>query len=1274
MAVNKVIYGNTTLLDLTSDTVAADKILEGYTAHDKSGAQILGVAKQLGLPVIKRLGYLDNGWYFNTGGVLRFDEYDPDCMLEVFRVIANHKYIWCFGLKDGNRSTVAFTTVDILNHPVDGIQCDKKFAEGDQPPYFVKTILDISEDGYLGAYISNNQQGGKESYLIDITDIDSSTIARLGYKTITESGTYNALDDNLDGFAQVVVDISESGATLTVSYSEDFVGSTFTVTDGTTTLTDVATSSGEIEFTLPNGGTWEISATVDGVTYTEYKNIVLDYSTELVAIPDGKTKTPVNNIQTWLRCASITDKNYTTLTQVLLDMDTFIALISDSNACDYMARSTDWATDICADAEAMHLIGKYDYCTRALLGNSIWATVIGNSDYWNSVLQSLVPKMTSNTTPKGECFSAPNENQQPYICFSGNTEYGGNGDGNKANWYAVGYKFTSPVVIRHLSFQDPTNSVIRWNDYKLQASNDGINWTDLCELTTRTTTSVSRVIDNDTAYLYYRLYLTKHSNYRYIGAVCIQFYGRAEQEPIPLVPTMTSNTTPSGEVLCDTSMATGTPASDYYLLFDGAPTIGKVGLTPATTGFQYYGYNFGRKVNINRVGIWNGQTSGALSEMSIIASNDGSTWNEILYIGNYTNTATCIEQTFDMYSETDYQMWAVKCKKGSSPSNALGGIQFYFATHIEPPLVPKMTSNTTPSGEASASDIFGSGYEAYRAFSGDFTSATTGWGCSDSYSFPHWLQYEFPTAKVVRHIKFATTNISTARTFTQSWKLQGSNNSDFSSPVDLLTISNASITENVINYYDVNNDTAYKYYRFVFVSSSGQASAGNGLKLQFYTDIDLSSDYVILHSAVEDSLYYLDDDSPVFIGTTNENGDLLIDKDDLPIAIGYLTLYSTIAKNLEDLSNDYGRRIHFSKNLTEIYVMPNAELYWFGAEDNVEDCITANGWTTPNYNQQVPTHNKNSIRISVPSNGYESGIGSKKAIPFSIAKAIVKGITGDGSAYGGLTLENSKSIAWSDVTAFTNSVEALVTNDNDGINKYVCIATNNVGVAKAFDTYALWVDFPAKYNVFSAANDEIYYFDENDIQQTLCTTNAEGKGYFDLTSLPEGEYTFYSSVAKDPSNLSNDYSKTVQISHASEELRLLPDNVRLLYWFGYDSGDIEIATTSNGWTESDSNGTTTYNTNNITTVTANNKQYGIGTKNSITGFNKAHCIVNVTPRTTEQTLFILRLGKDYTTMLASADLPNNAMAHTELSITNKTGYLQVYNYNTTQNIYALWLE
>lgn len=40
--ISKVVYGNETLIDLTSDTITADKLLKGYTAHGKDGAPISG--------------------------------------------------------------------------------------------------------------------------------------------------------------------------------------------------------------------------------------------------------------------------------------------------------------------------------------------------------------------------------------------------------------------------------------------------------------------------------------------------------------------------------------------------------------------------------------------------------------------------------------------------------------------------------------------------------------------------------------------------------------------------------------------------------------------------------------------------------------------------------------------------------------------------------------------------------------------------------------------------------------------------------------------------------------------------------------------------------------------------------------------------------------------------------------------------------------------------------------------------------------------------------
>lgn len=42
MAVNKVVYSGNTLIDLTNDTVTADTLSEGVTAHGADGRQITG--------------------------------------------------------------------------------------------------------------------------------------------------------------------------------------------------------------------------------------------------------------------------------------------------------------------------------------------------------------------------------------------------------------------------------------------------------------------------------------------------------------------------------------------------------------------------------------------------------------------------------------------------------------------------------------------------------------------------------------------------------------------------------------------------------------------------------------------------------------------------------------------------------------------------------------------------------------------------------------------------------------------------------------------------------------------------------------------------------------------------------------------------------------------------------------------------------------------------------------------------------------------------------
>lgn len=74
MAKNKVVFGNTTIIDLTDSTVTPDTLALGVVAYDRSGERIVGT--MAGMPDTEQDGYwkyriYDDGtfeaWYLRTG-------------------------------------------------------------------------------------------------------------------------------------------------------------------------------------------------------------------------------------------------------------------------------------------------------------------------------------------------------------------------------------------------------------------------------------------------------------------------------------------------------------------------------------------------------------------------------------------------------------------------------------------------------------------------------------------------------------------------------------------------------------------------------------------------------------------------------------------------------------------------------------------------------------------------------------------------------------------------------------------------------------------------------------------------------------------------------------------------------------------------------------------------------------------------------------------------------------------------------------------------------
>ena len=83
MPVNKVIYGGVTLLDLTKDTVTAEKLLKGETAHGKDGSPIVGTLEVGGGADITHFGFTKAVFGTTTGSQSFMHNLDetPKCVI-----------------------------------------------------------------------------------------------------------------------------------------------------------------------------------------------------------------------------------------------------------------------------------------------------------------------------------------------------------------------------------------------------------------------------------------------------------------------------------------------------------------------------------------------------------------------------------------------------------------------------------------------------------------------------------------------------------------------------------------------------------------------------------------------------------------------------------------------------------------------------------------------------------------------------------------------------------------------------------------------------------------------------------------------------------------------------------------------------------------------------------------------------------------------------------------------------------------------------------------
>lgn len=536
--------------------------------------------------------------------------------------------------------------------------------------------------------MANNKVVLGNEVLIDLTNDTVSA------ETLLAGETAHGADGNLiTGIA------TTGGATIVVTYGSDFYGETITCSLGTKTYSKVATSSGEVEFTVDEEGTWTISCL--GITTTV--DIDLDYESELILIPDGKTVLPTDNIQMWLACAGIRDKDYTTLAEVLEDSVTFNALLGDSNACDYMARSTTFGKAVSTVPILSSDIGDNGIAFARGVSASYYAWYMFDGDdstFAYSYYGDAVPTITN--------------------------------DGK----YWWGYHFITPIVIKRMRtkvFNASANNLTA--TFTLQGSNDGETWTDVSvafELTQKNTSDPDiRITDVDTegtAYSYYRLYesqTTGRGSYQIhtlelytdvditTSQYAMSILGRYdyvcdtllsdstwaeaitnseywESVLVDKVPFMTSATTPKGKATATVGTFDGAP----YLVFGGGAW------TPAnnvSSGILYYDFEYPILIKKNVTFSYIKATGSPQTlNCKIVGSNDETNWTDISEaVSVACGTSGDIPVDTDQYYRYIGLSFSGVMYRSGSFRGALKSLNFY-GRHLSQNLIPQSVLHSVP--------------------------------------------------------------------------------------------------------------------------------------------------------------------------------------------------------------------------------------------------------------------------------------------------------------------------------------------------------------------------------------------------------------------------------------------------------------------------------------------------------------------------------------------------------------------------------------------------
>lgn len=146
------------------------------------------------------------------------------------------------------------------------------------------------------------------------------------------------------------------------------------------------------------------------------------------------------------------------------------------------------------------------------------------------------------------------------------------------------------------------------------------------------------------------------------------------------------------------------------------------------------------------------------------------------------------------------------------------------------PLIPRMTSNTTPSGIATCSSALNSNYAVYKAF--DKTANVWASVYNTSTVNQQWIKYEFPNVVKVKKIKLTVNNDRYLH-----YIIKGSlTDSDY---IELWDYNQTGAVSDQSHVYELANEVSIKYLKLqvvTFQDKTGNPPQVN--ELQVYSEVN----------------------------------------------------------------------------------------------------------------------------------------------------------------------------------------------------------------------------------------------------------------------------------------------------------------------------------------------------------------------------------------------------------------------------------------------------